>query len=431
MAMKDLKKAASKFTDTTKELANTVNAGLKGEFPGNGSANNGGNSGDSLHNNTPFTPYKPDDKEQAKLTRRAQVLGLGDPDAALENAFYGLNIKAHTAMVPQNQEKTGLIFFTKPNCYLSDANCVTDRHFVPMLTQNSDSFQAAYRAYLDPLGQRERDTQINIGPYVNSVLVDPNNPFIALLTNTCKTLTGWPDPIMDTFVSERGRRQEVYGLADGVYKVYSDFDLTGTFKNIPFDPVRQLFDYWCMYQSNVSMGRMYPRLSSIINIRVNYQTRIWRIVLDKSRQIVTRIGCTGASHPLVTDIGRIFDYDAEKTQVETNDVTMQFKSYGAIYNDPLLVVLFNQLVSYFNQGLSVKKFRESSYQKLKPGEWGMFNHSAYPLINEETRELEWWCLKENYDLIQNYYGPAGLMSSEDPVEKAVNIREIIKNVISR
>ena len=429
MALKDLNKARDFLKDTRDEYADVSDYKVVNNP-------NGDVSSDSLHNNIPFKQFKLDDVNDEILVRRAQVLGLGDPNNALSNSFYGINIKAHTAMVPNNQESMGVVFFTRPDLSLTDANCATERHFVSMLTDDENSYHASFRAYLDPDGQRNSAPTGTspAGPYINSNLVDPLNPFISLLTNTCKTLTGWPDPIMDVSVSAPGRRGEVHGIADGVYKVFGQYDLTGTFKNIPFDPVRQLFDYWCMYQSNISIGRMFPNIKNIIAQRVDYYTRPYRLVLDKSRQIVTRIGAAGASHPLVTDIGRIFDYDAEKTLVEAPDVVMQFKCYGAIYNDPLLVVLFNELVSTYNPAMSTKQSRENSFVKLMPSEWSMFNYAAYPYINEESesgfRELEWWVLKENYDVINKFY--AGIADSrETPAENLARVREDIRRNINK
>lgn len=415
MSLKDLNKARDKVRDVRDNLSSISNHVVV-ENPADGDI-----SSDSVHNNTPINKYKQDDKIDQALVRRAQAVALGDPEVALESAFYGINIKAHTAMTPMNQESSGLVFFTRPDLNLTDANCATDRYLANLLTTDDTTFQSAIRAMLDPRGQTERAPS-GREPYAKSMLVDPLNPFMPLLTNTCKSLTGWPDPIMDTYVSTPGRRQEVYGIADGNYKIYNQFDLTGTFKNIPYDPVRQMFDVWCMYQSNIVRGKTFPHIKNILARRIDYQTRCWRLILDKSRTYVTRIGAVGAAHPLVTDIGKIFDYESERTLVDSPDVVMQFKCYGAMYNDPLLLKMFNELIFQYNPALREKESREKLYVKLNPNEWSMFNHSAYPLIGEDTddknpREMQWWTLKEDYNLINEYY--SGVVDKKQDPEEAL------------
>lgn len=358
--------------------------------------------GNSLHNNAPFYPYKENDPEQELLLRRAAIAGFGDIDVAIGAAIRNLSIRSQTALTPQNKEQTGLVLFTRPNCYLNDTSCATDRMLAVLMSTNPRSYHSMIRAYLDPLGQRDNNTDGG-PPYIQCDLVDPDNVFMPLLTNTCLELTGWPDPVLDTSDSSPGRRQEVYGITDGIFRIHGKFTLTGVFKNIPRDPVRQILDTWCLYQSNVALGKTFPSLRSIVRKRVNYETRIWRLVLDDNRQFVTRIGCAHRARPLVTDIGRIFDYSSERHAAEATNVSTQFACYGAEYNDPILLDEFNKTSTYFNVPLREKITRNQFFVQLKPSEWQMFD-GAYPLIDIDTNELQWWVTKERYEGVMEYYG---------------------------
>ena len=393
--MRDLVNKGQSIKNTANDLDSLINSGIK-------DSSEAAVLGESLHNNAPFYPYKENDEEQNLFLRRASANGIGDLDIALGAAVRNINIRSQTALVPQNKEQTGLVLFTKPNCYLHDVACATDRMLSVLMTTNPSSYHSIIRASLDPTGHRE-DQLDGSPPYVNCDLVDPDSIFIPLLTNTCLELTGWPDPILDTSDSTPGRRQEVYGYTDGIFRIHGKFTLTGVFKNIPRDPVRQMLDVWCLYQSNIARGKTFPSLKSIVKRRVNYQTRIWRIVLDDTRQIVTRIGCAHGARPVVTDIGRVFDYSSERPITEASNVTTQFICYGAEYNDPILIHEFNLTSTWFCQGLRHKERRDVEYVKLKPEEWQIFG-GAYPLIDEDTNEMQWWVTKERYSAIIDYYG---------------------------
>lgn len=410
MSMRDLVKKGQSIKNALNEFDDFINPGIVNN-------NNTNATGTNLHNNAPFYPYKENDPEQDLFMRRASALSHGDLDIAIGAAMRNINIRSQTAIVPQNKEQTGLILFTRPNCYLDDASCATDRMLAALMTTNPSSYQAAIRAYLDPNGQRQ-DQLDGSPPYINCDLVDPDNIFIPLLTNTCLELTGWPDPVLDTADSTPGRRQEVYGFTDGIFRQHGKYTLTGVFKNIPRDPVRQLLDIWCLYQSNIARGKTFPSLKSIVSRRVNYMTRIWRLVLDDTRTIVTRIGCAHGARPLVTDIGRVFDYSSERPYTEATNVTTQFACYGVEYNDPILVREFNLTSSWFAKGLREKSSRERDFVKLSPVEWQMFG-GAYPLIDEETYEIQWWVTKERYRTVTEYYGGSkdtSYASAEDKYE---------------
>lgn len=408
MSMRDLIKKGQSIKNTLNEFDNLINPGI---ISGQGAVAPNG----ELHNNAPFYPYKENDPEQDLFMRRASALGLGDLEIALGSTLRNINIRSQTAFVPQNKEQTGLVLFTRPNCYLNDSSCATDRMLSVLMTTNPSSYQAAIRAYLDPNGQR-LDQMDGSPPYVNCDLVDPDNVFIPLLSNTCMELTGWPDPVLDTSDSTPGRRQEVYGHTDGIFRIHGKYTLTGVFKNIPRDPVRQLLDIWCLYQSNIARGKTFPSLKSIVSRRVNYQTRIWRIVLDDNRTHVTRIGCAHGARPLVTDIGRVFDYSSERPYAEASNVTTQFACFGAEYNDPILIREFNLTSTWFLPSLRDETRRGQQYVKLDPVEWTMFG-GAYPLIDEETNEMQWWVTKERYDATLEYYAGVKDMTSATPEEK--------------
>ena len=66
-----------------------------------------------------------------------------------------------------------------------------------------------------------------------------------------------------------------------------------------------------------------------------------------------------------------------------------------MYNDPILMVEFNEVVTMFNP-LMADNTRKTHYVKLSLRERMFLNFKAYPRINIHTSELEWWTSKKNY-----------------------------------
>ena len=69
---------------------------------------------------------------------------------------------------------------------------------------------------------------------------------------------------------------------------------------------------------------------------------------------------------------------------------------GAIYLDYRLVHDFNALVGYYNPGMR-DDYRASRYRKLaNTTEKDFFNYRAYPRIDIDSMELEWYVSNDVY-----------------------------------
>ena len=62
---------------------------------------------------------------------------------------------------------------------------------------------------------------------------------------------------------------------------------------------------------------------------------------------------------------------------------------GFIAYDPLLIFHFNTTVGIFKPSMR-DKYRDSDMVKLSPSELRTYNHRAYPRIEPDTMEMQWW-----------------------------------------
>lgn len=382
----------------------------------------------------------------ANITR--QIGGFGELAGAVALAYYGFNHRGFGNPIQANTDNYGLTFFTRPRLNLSYDNIVRDRIFTVLANTQENSVPRAVRAWLDPVGskqggtpptlKRRRPLDPNSGGHLNTPggrgyhcpLVDDLNPFITILSNNLLNLSGWPDPYVETYTSTEGVYKEQWSMIDGPSKFHSTFSLSANFRNIVDDPITLLFNIWTQYASRVYDGTFMPWLDAIFDNYVDYQTRVYRLVLDHSRTYVQKIAATGAAFPTANNLGASFNYNSEKPYTdELDNISVSFQCMGAIYNDPILVDSFNKVSYIFNPALSqmknitvkengrdVMKRSNPFFKLLTANEKLAFNYLGYPQINPDTMELEWWVKNETYDEIINSMGSAG----GDPISRAIS-----------
>lgn len=314
---------------------------------------------------------------------------MGSSKKAITNTFYGINHRGVKNLVKKGDDHFGLTFITRPQLNLSTDNVRNMRNLYPLLNNASVSLQRFVRCTLDPrlqFGDR-------FDPAINCPIVDPHQAFIPILTNTLKSVSGWPDMISPVFTSKEGLYKGQYSQVDGSYKIHNSMDIDLTYNNITGNPVMYLYYVWVVYMSSVFEGTMVPYTDMISENEIDYMTRIYRLVLDPAKQYVRYIGATGVSFPKNVPIGQFFDYNDEKQyNDQTASFTIRMHSLGAEYMDDILVHEFNVTVGIFNASMRDDSRDDNMY--LVPRDLLLFfNHKGYPRINPATYELEWWIPK--------------------------------------
>lgn len=317
--------------------------------------------------------------------------GLGVFANANAMNMFGFNHRKTYLPTANNSDSQGYVFFTRPDLRLSYDNLAQDRIMALMLNSTPDSVWGWVRATLSP---RIASKQFP------SPFVDNQNPFIPILTNNLHSLSGWSEITMDPYVSEAGIYNEAISLSDGFSKDYSVKNLNATFSNQIGDPINKLFHVWVRYAMLVKEGIMDPFLPNIILNIVDYQTRIYRIILDPTKRYIQNIAACGAAFPLNTQLAAKFDYDHDKPrQDQSDEVSIQFQTIGMEYDDPILMVEFNALVDGYCPGI-----KKGEFVKLSDSEKRLYNMIAIPRINMENLKLEWYVSNKDYEFYKGIKG---------------------------
>jgi hypothetical protein len=332
---------------------------------------------------------------------------VGSIRSAIGDNVYGINHRQTPGSIGINRDYFGLTFFTRPRLNLSTENLRAIRQFSPMLSNVANSWPRVVRCLLDPT--LATPFQPLVSP-ISSDYVDPHQAFIPLLTNTLVSNTGWPDIEALTFTAHEGIYKESYSFIDSSVSLYGTYDITANFRNIPGDPILLLFLTWLQYASLVYLGDIIPYPDALIANEIDYNTRIYRLVLDPSKRFVTKIAATGASFPLNVPYGAAINHDGDHPVNMANaQISIQFRSNGVMYSDPILIDEFNRTSAMFNDAMSDKYFttsRDASgnivttnsiYKQIPIAALDLFNNRGYPRINPYTYELEWWVDTQEYN----------------------------------
>lgn len=355
-----------------------------------GSTNNGTASEELVLSKGNFFANGSDGVDQ--ITRYS---GRGGQSTAVGAHLWGFNHAGMGVPLPKNKEAQGYVFFTRPRLRLSYDNVRAERDFKLLDSKDKYSVHRWVRATLDP---------VNIKNRPDCPLVDETQAFIPILSNSLKNLSGWPDVGVDTYTSSQGARNERWTMADGFARYYDVFNINCEFENTVNSPITELFYYWTMYMLLVHEGKLIPHLDSIFENELDYNTRIYRLIMDPSKTFIIDIAATGVAFPTNSAIAARYDYNDETPFNKNNDtVQIPFQCTGAIYKDPILMVEFNLTVQTFNPMMH-DQFRAKYLTLLTPNEAMLFNHFGYPRINIDTGRLEWWVKNSEYKAILHAQG---------------------------
>lgn len=321
--------------------------------------------------------------------------GMSGMSSANSANLYGINHRNIPLATSRNLDHQGYTFFTRPDLRLSYDNLIQDRNLSLLLNDEIESIWRWVRAELSPRGSLKE---------YPSPFVDNKNPFIPILTNNLESISGWSEIAVDPWTSEAGAYNEQTSQVDGFADDYSASDMTCTFRNQVQDPINRLFHVWTRYSMLAHEGVVDPYIYNIVHNVLDYNTRIYRIVTDSSKQYIQHIAACGAAFPLNSNTAAKFDYSRERPYSDENDkVSIQFRIIGKIYDDPILFKEFNDLVRGYNPNMVDEK-RDKHYKRIPANLLKTFNCLGLPHINLNNGRLDWYVSNQEYAFITNQVG---------------------------
>jgi len=320
---------------------------------------------------------------------------IGPLDKEISNTLYGLRSSGAMPTLEKNNDTRGYVFFTRPQFNLTTTNIRTIRQLYPLLSKEEKSIQRYVRTTLDPrllTGVTGPGSDLYGDIKISCPLVDAGNAFIPLLSNTITSLTGWPDLVTPTHTSTAGLRKEQQTMVDGTYEKFDSFDLSATFENFRGEPLSLMLQVWLMYPSLVFEGLLTPYIDLMATNEFDYNTRIYRFIMDSTNTYIKKAAAIGAGFPNSAPTGKFFDFDRSKPFSEqTGNINVNFKCDGAMYFDDIVLKEFNMVQTYFNKSIEdyLKDPKSSEMEKVPRELLPELESRCYPIVNLDTYELEW------------------------------------------
>ncbi len=318
----------------------------------------------------------------------------GTIEKAIVNNLKGLNHQQTPSMLPSTRELPGYAFFTRPQLNMRKGNIRNVRQLSALMSDNPVSIQRYIRCLLDPR------LHFNYGdePGEPCPIIDNRNAFIVPFTNQIQTLSGWPSLVVPTKSSEPGLYNESQTIVDGRCIDDTSYTLNATFRNTSGDVTMLAIYAWSIYMSMVAEGKLVPYLDFFAEYELDYNTRIYRFILDHNRKKITKFYSCHAALPKGLDTGSPADLPGDKTYADsTETINVQFAADGVRMFDPIILSDFNAVVEIFNEQMR-EDYRYNTMTRVPEGLLKIFNFSGYPYVNMETSELEWWVTDEEFDM---------------------------------
>jgi len=315
-----------------------------------------------------------------------------EEDLRFTNIVKGISNTQQVIMPEADSDDMTFYFFTRPMMNLTDYNLYRDRLTVAYQDTSNMGVNNYIRRLLDPKYDKEAKDK--------NPLMDSNSPFINVFSNTLLTASGWPDQVIDSWVSPDGQNKIKWGYSVGSNRVHREFEMDLKFFNIKEEIVTRIIDIMGTYQSNVSTGVFYPSNNAMMNRYIDYQIGVYVIVTTynyKIKKIAKTIG-----HFIANSKGVYFDYDRKQLKTQQNPTfSTRLKCFNAWYNDPILLMDFNRTVMAMNPAVkAMVKDGSKEVVEVPKNLRTVFQNEGVPFIDMKYNTLEWLIPKTKYDIVK-------------------------------
>lgn len=311
--------------------------------------------------------------------------------SALVNMLRGIRmIGPGSQQVPIPDDTIGLPFVSRPLLNLSDDNVGRNIQLLPLYRPKPNSIQAYLKGLLDPKWGKANDGNIEY--------LDPYYPWIAPLTNLCKVSEGFPDISLKVGKSSPGFRNEVRQHVDGVLKYNSDFDMRQTYYNPKPNFLPYLFEAWLHYIDGVTIGDegMEPYPEALLQNYIDYDCRIYHMILNKNMRNIEGIYCNGSCFPSTFPSGAFSTIDRTGDSLRgqgQDELSINFSSTVFRFGNIEVADMFNRTTVFHNPDMH-ENIRRSKFRRLEFDEYYANSYNfVYPWININEMTLEYWVRK--------------------------------------
>lgn len=317
--------------------------------------------------------------------------------------------------MPANHEVSGLTFITRPKLNLRSKAISTNRTLSTLNTMDINSLEFAIRCYLD----WKLSKWAMAAPYAQaSQFHNSDLPFIVPLTNSLRSINGFPDWTIDTETSEGGFFAEDQTIARGGDMGNRSYQININFQDVQGGIVMAIFIYWVLYIALVTKGGTIAYMEDIEKRQLNYTCSIYRYVLDPSKRYITKWAKATGCFPISVPIGNCFNIGERESYLSSSEsFSIPFQCNHVEYMDPIILQDFNTVIDFYYGGniesvykngvLFTRKTGAQNYGETAGGSGRTASDPSDPASNFRgipyidlyggANELRFWCLPEELE----------------------------------
>ena len=253
-------------------------------------------------------------------------------------------------ILPENVEHSGLTFITRPKLNLTTPSLRQDRTFAPLENEDPTSIPFMIRCLLDTKLSTHNPKYKSLAS--KCPIFNQFSPFLTPLCNGLTSISGFPDPVIQTFTTEGGFHKEDQTFAIGAEGMRGTYDFTLNFKDVQFSPIASIFEYWLKWMELATEGRVIAYPEDIDAQRICYTVSIYRFTFDPSRTHVMHYAKATGCFPKSLPLGGILNVDDNSIPApNAGKFSIPFTVNHVMYDDYLILVCFNQLMRRYCPGI--------------------------------------------------------------------------------
>jgi len=252
-------------------------------------------------------------------------------------------------MLPPNTETSDITLMTRPCLPMNSMSIKHDSFLRQFDTDRTNSVSFAIRCLLDKFWA---STGSNVDLAHKSPLYDPRSPWITPVTNGLVSISGFPDPQIETKTTEGGYHQEDQTYVKGGTGMYRSQQLQLNFKDPQGGPLMLLFQVWIEIMAQLRDGRMMSYLDPINRNYLPYAVGIYHFNLDPTKTYITNWAKCTMCFPLTVPIGAVMNKSENQRFITSaGQFTIPFMCNFIHYNKMNHLRSFNILTERYCKGV--------------------------------------------------------------------------------
>lgn len=268
--------------------------------------------------------------------------GFGGTDNQMINWLKDID-RHQLNILPPNYETSDATFMTRPKLPMNSMSLRHDPFLKMFDTDYPDSIAFYIKCLLDNNWVRS-----NPGLATQCPMFNFQSPWLPLISNGLLSISGFPDPILETKTTEGGYHQEDQTYVKGGLGLHRSVTLNLNFKDVQRGPIMKLFEVWCEIMAQLRDGRMMSYLKYINQNTIPYSVSLYSFNLDPTKEYITNWVKATTCFPLTYPMGAVMNKAEHNRHITSaGQFTIPFMCNYVSYNKLTHLVAFNTLAERY------------------------------------------------------------------------------------